>query len=660
MAFSKFLTRLFLFLSAVLLISGSAVFANPAGFMKISKGGDYLVQIGSENGAAVVEIFETASMKPVSRWKLPGTSIHTIEFSPQNPKEILLSGNKNLFVYRFDAQPPESVFLHSGSGDQSLIQAGYSPDGKNVIWATSDSIHSAELSTNEIVSNQFPGKKIKSFAPLKNSKAAVSFKKDNRIVLMNPYEKKGTARYLPKEHEHKIVGVKSPDGSQLFSLDETRKLVQWSPETEKPVKKFQLPGKKDQPAVALSLDDQKKSLLVMTGDKSGKEETKKFDLLTFEEEKLSAEKSPSYQRTESGEIYTPTNNLKSLIEDYEKTERLLNERPVKQEANYYELAKIEFDAKQYKKSLEFIDKVSIHSKDYKKARDLKQLISVIQKQNIEIQAAEGELKKGHYSSAKVLLDGVLAKDPEHPVAKKYADMIVSRQQKAIFLKWGLIILSIVLVLLLSWLAYPWLKKEWQKKPEKKKAATAVKREAQPAEKKQATPPTPEEKKNFVDALSRMKSVLQTAIAADRYRELEQNWVSLEAEMNLIVRQGKRVDADLAFLTRQLQELIGIIEGLHFRQEQEQKAKKASREAHEPHENYYDVLGVNRRATQEEIKAAYRSKMHDYHPDKHQGADYEWIRKESEKMTRKIQEAFDTLSDLKLRMEYNEKLKVQEE
>jgi molecular chaperone DnaJ len=63
-------------------------------------------------------------------------------------------------------------------------------------------------------------------------------------------------------------------------------------------------------------------------------------------------------------------------------------------------------------------------------------------------------------------------------------------------------------------------------------------------------------------------------------------------------------------------------------------------------DYYEVLGVSREATQEEIKRAYRRLAHQYHPDKNPGD------KSSEERFKELSEAYEVLSSPEKRAAYD--------
>jgi molecular chaperone DnaJ len=64
------------------------------------------------------------------------------------------------------------------------------------------------------------------------------------------------------------------------------------------------------------------------------------------------------------------------------------------------------------------------------------------------------------------------------------------------------------------------------------------------------------------------------------------------------------------------------------------------------EDYYELLGLGRNATAEELKKAYRKKAVQYHPDKNPG------NKQAEEMFKKISEAYDVLQDPEKRAAYD--------
>jgi len=64
-------------------------------------------------------------------------------------------------------------------------------------------------------------------------------------------------------------------------------------------------------------------------------------------------------------------------------------------------------------------------------------------------------------------------------------------------------------------------------------------------------------------------------------------------------------------------------------------------------DYYEVLGINRSATADELKKAYRKKAMKYHPDRNAGD------KDAETKFKEVSEAYEVLSDQKKRQQYDQ-------
>ncbi len=81
-------------------------------------------------------------------------------------------------------------------------------------------------------------------------------------------------------------------------------------------------------------------------------------------------------------------------------------------------------------------------------------------------------------------------------------------------------------------------------------------------------------------------------------------------------------------------------------------KKAKRK------DYYKILGVEKDATEDEIKKAFRKQALKWHPDKNRGdAEQEKL---ADKMFKDIGEAYETLSDKKLKARYDSGADLEED
>src|SRR5687767_8476907 len=66
------------------------------------------------------------------------------------------------------------------------------------------------------------------------------------------------------------------------------------------------------------------------------------------------------------------------------------------------------------------------------------------------------------------------------------------------------------------------------------------------------------------------------------------------------------------------------------------------------QNYYDILGVKKDASADEIKKAYRKLAHKYHPDKGQGAN-----SENDAKFKEVNEAYQVLSNEEKKSQYDQ-------
>ncbi len=72
--------------------------------------------------------------------------------------------------------------------------------------------------------------------------------------------------------------------------------------------------------------------------------------------------------------------------------------------------------------------------------------------------------------------------------------------------------------------------------------------------------------------------------------------------------------------------------------------------------HYEVLQLRPDASLDEIKAAYHRLLKQYHPDLHTASEFDWVRAESERMSRRISAAYQVLSNADSRSRYDRELR----
>ena len=130
-------------------------------------------------------------------------------------------------------------------------------------------------------------------------------------------------------------------------------------------------------------------------------------------------------------------------------------------------------------------------------------------------------------------------------------------------------------------------------------------------------------------------------------------MGIEAELQSVTRQLDAPGSDLGSIHNRLKTIAAQLNALRFSEPRKQPKKDAGN-------TLYQLLKLNPGATQEEIKSAYHTLIKQYHPDVHNDSQFEWVRTESERMSRRISEAYDVLGDEQRRARYDRELRKAEE
>ena len=311
------------------------------------------------------------------------------------------------------------------------------------------------------------------------------------------------------------------------------------------------------------------------------------------------------------------------------------------------------EEKQYAEAIALFKKISQESPLHPEARNLIASADREVQIALSLKNAEEQLRVGNWEGATIILKQILEYDAENPDAKQLLDEAESnhfwsRMENVFYLLMALIAASATI-----WWLYQ--KREQlgsifsnnNDEPLNLKTFPNVNLKGDAD-----IPPNPDEKR-FVETLAKTSEFLSLAKKRDFSGEHATRLMDFETEIKIISSKALEPDADFKRLNTQLMVLMQTLRGLKFKgRPQQRKTKSETRKNEQQKENFYQLLGVKPSASESEIKKAYHQKIKEYHPDKHQNTEFEWVREQAANMSRELTNAYKTLSDRASRERYD--------
>ena len=311
------------------------------------------------------------------------------------------------------------------------------------------------------------------------------------------------------------------------------------------------------------------------------------------------------------------------------------------------------EEKQYAEAIALFKKISQESPLHPEARNLIASADREVQIALSLKNAEEQLRVGNWEGASIILKQILEYDAENPDAKQLLDEAESnhfwsRMENVFYLLMALIAAS----------ATVW----WLYQKREQLGSMFSNNNDEPLNLKTFPnvnlkgdadiPPNPDEKR-FAETLAKTSEFLSLAQKRDFSGEHATRLMDFETEIKIISSKALEPDADFKRLNTQLMVLMQTLRGLKFKgRPQQRKAKTETRKNEQQKENFYQLLGVKPSASESEIKKAYHQKIKEYHPDKHQNTEFEWVREQAANMSRELTNAYKTLSDRASRERYD--------
>lgn len=623
-----------------------------------------------QGDVTLIEVYDPQSLKLLTQWKISDFKAHSIEFSPKNPRHLLLADDHNILVYDITESGKTLLFIRPRLNINKVKQVSFGLDGEQIVWNTDTSIFITNYKTRREKEIDLKGtlkSSIQSTTALEENKIALSESNQKEIKVIS--KKTGEASKFLTPRSTDILTTASPDGRLLYIIDPKGHLTIWDSQNKTIKKEYTIsPPTNHSVLKTVSLSKSQNKLLLVYKDKKkliGKAVS--IDALVEDDK---SNKKASLSVTNAGNVYFASFfsvSPKSKIAEKKEKYRLVTPKTIdlpdlptksfskKKENTLLDLATIETDNENYEKALRFIKKISTRSEDYEASRRLQRKIyDLINVQN-DVNAAIEQYNGGSLKTAEILLEKALAKSPQNHQAKKYYDLIQHKQSRSL---WSKVLILLMIIAIASFLAFAWFK--WFFPIYKKKSKRPIETPTQDKKDKNL-----DRKKELAQLIFQTKEVLKQSVLRDPQNRYKNKWLEFATRITLIEKRTKLPDADIKDSIQQLIELqksIKNIVKLKFKRDQyrshythknrttsndksEKKESPSFQTSQEEKKNMgYAVLGVDKSATKEEIKKAYRKKIKQYHPDLHDASEFTWVKEEARKMTQKIQEAYEVLID----------------
>ena len=311
------------------------------------------------------------------------------------------------------------------------------------------------------------------------------------------------------------------------------------------------------------------------------------------------------------------------------------------------------EEKQYAEAIALFKKISQESPLHPEARNLIASADREVQIALSLKNAEEQLRVGNWEGASIILKQILEYDAENPDARQLLDEAESnhfwsRMENVFYLLMFLIAASATI---------------WWLYQNREELGSIFSNNNNELLNLKTFPnvnlngdadisPNPDEKR-FVETLAKTSEFLSLAKKRDFSGEHATRLMDFETEIKIISSKALEPDADFKRLNTQLMVLMQTLRGLKFKgRPQQRKTKTENRKNEQQKENFYQLLGVKPSASESEIKKAYHQKIKEYHPDKHQNTEFEWVREQAANMSRELTNAYKLLSDLASRDRYD--------